>query len=316
VSRRHGRRKGGRGVLTSLEFEIWYFPISLLVEICFSLSFGVGEVKSHHCWSPALKNSNFGHPLEKSFRRACLTSLNVYAPSIICVLTGSDSPWKAPIRSWSSRSLSERNVTRVAQLTFTFGPDQSSWMSWNKTRSVRSEDWVKTRVSPTGAIHEWFCFFMISSEISAIIKAANVNEAVRSFSRRLEIDRYIGLAAISGRYLGFTDISVSAKTADFIGLSRCWQNAVIFLTHADNLRKKAQRSKSRQLSYNNASRCGFINKQKRLTMERASAVTTETKASSLIRLILKSYQNIEIVGIRKNLAHKSWFWKFLKKGKA
>jgi len=68
--------------------------------------------------------------------------------------------------------------------------------------------------------------------------------------------------------------------ADFIGLSRCWQNAVIFLTHPDNLRKKAQRSKSRQLSYNNAIRCGFINKQTRLTAERASAVTTETKASS------------------------------------
>jgi len=40
-------------------------------------------------------------------------------------------------------------------------------------------------------------------------------------------------------------------------IHRSWQNAVIFLTHPDNLRKKAQRSKSRQLSYN-ASRCGFI----------------------------------------------------------
>ena len=65
-----------------------------------------------------------------------------------------------------------------------------------------------------------------------------------------------------------------------IGLNRSWQNPVIFLTHPDNLRKKAQRSKSRQLSYNNASRCGLINKQTRLTMEHASAVTTETKASS------------------------------------
>jgi len=82
------------------------------------------------------------------------------------------------------------------------------------------------------------------------------------------------------RYLGFTDISVSAKTADIIGLNMSWQNAVISLTHPDNLRKKAQRSKSRQLSYNNASRCGFINKQTRLTMERASAVTAETKAAS------------------------------------
>jgi len=90
----------------------------------------------------------------------------------------------------------------------------------------------------------------------------------------LEINRYIG------RYLGFTDISISAKTTDFIGLSRCWQNAVIFLTHPDNLRNKAQWSNSRQLSYNNASRCGFTNKQTRLTMEHASAVAAETKASS------------------------------------
>ena len=40
----------------------------------------------------------------------------------------------------------------------------------------------------------------------------------------LEIDRYIG------RFLGFTDI----------GISSCWQNAVIFLKHPDNLRKKAR----------------------------------------------------------------------------
>ena len=85
---------------------------------------------------------------------------------------------------------------------------------------------------------------------------------------RLEIDRY----------LGFTDISVSAKTADIIGFNKSWQNAVIILMYPDNLRKKAQRSNSRQLSYNNARRCGFMNKQTRLTMERASAVTTETKA--------------------------------------
>jgi len=83
--------------------------------------------------------------------------------------------------------------------------------------------------------------------------------------------------------LGVTDISVSAKTADIIGLSRSWQNAVIFLTHPDNLRKKAQRSKSRQLSYNNGSRCGFINKQTRLTMERASVVTTETSINGKFR---------------------------------
>jgi len=65
-----------------------------------------------------------------------------------------------------------------------------------------------------------------------------------------------------------------------IGLNRSWQNAVIFHTHPDNSRKKAQRSKSKQLSYNNAIRCGFINKQTRLTMEHASAVAAETNAST------------------------------------
>jgi len=68
---------------------------------------------------------------------------------------------------------------------------------------------------------------------------------------QLEINRI-------GRYLGFTNILVSAKTPNFIGINRCWQKAVIFLTHPDNLRKKAQRSKSRQLFYRNASRCGLI----------------------------------------------------------
>jgi len=56
----------------------------------------------------------------------------------------------------------------------------------------------------------------------------------------VEVDRYIG------RYLGFTNVSVSAKTAGFIGLSSCCQNAVMFLTHPENLRKKTQRGKSRQ----------------------------------------------------------------------
>jgi len=65
-----------------------------------------------------------------------------------------------------------------------------------------------------------------------------------------------------------------------IGLSGCWQKAVIFFTHLDNLRKKAQRSKSRQSSQSNASRCSFINKQTRLTMQQASAIAPETKASS------------------------------------
>jgi len=53
--------------------------------------------------------------------------------------------------------------------------------------------------------------------------------------KTLEIDQYTNLA--DGWYLGFTDTSVSAKTADFIGFSRCWQNTVIFLMHADHLHK-------------------------------------------------------------------------------
>jgi len=96
----------------------------------------------------------------------------------------------------------------------------------------------------------------------------------------LDIDQYIRPGRYIGRYLRFTNILVSVKTADSIGLNRSWQSAVIFLTHPDNMRKNAQRSKSRQLSYNNAIRCGFINKQTRLTVERASAVTTETKTST------------------------------------
>jgi len=56
-------------------------------------------------------------------------------------------------------------------------------------------------------------------------------------------------------------------------VNRCWQNAVIFLMHADNLRKKAHQTKSWQLSCNNASRCVFINKQTRWTMWHMSAVT-------------------------------------------
>jgi len=84
----------------------------------------------------------------------------------------------------------------------------------------------------------------------------------------LEIDRYTGHGQYICWYLGFTNISVLAKMADFeIGLIRCWQNAVTFLTYADNLGKKTQQTKSRQLSCINASRCVFINKQTRWTME-------------------------------------------------
>jgi len=68
-----------------------------------------------------------------------------------------------------------------------------------------------------------------------------------------------------GQYLGFTDMSVSAETANFTSLSRCWENSVIFPTHPDNLHKKAQQIKSTQLPYSNASRCIFINKQTKWT---------------------------------------------------
>jgi len=82
------------------------------------------------------------------------------------------------------------------------------------------------------------------------------------------------------QYLGFTHILVSAKIANFIGLGRCCRNAIIFLMHPHNLRKKTQWSKSRQLSYCNASRCDYINKQTRLPMEHASVFADGTKASS------------------------------------
>jgi len=59
----------------------------------------------------------------------------------------------------------------------------------------------------------------------------------------------------------------------------------ISLMHPHNLLKKAQQSKSRQLSCSNASRCVFINKQTRWTMEHMAAVAAETEASLLIRLI-------------------------------
>jgi len=118
---------------------------------------------------------------------------------------------------------------------------------------------------------------MSTSVVAALIKCRSKKCEQQYFLTRNRPIYRPGLHI--SRYLGFTDISVSAKTTDIIGLSKSWQNAVIFHTHPDNLRKKAQRSKSRQLSFN-ASKCGFINKQTRLTMERASAVTTETKASS------------------------------------
>ena len=52
-----------------------------------------------------------------------------------------------------------------------------------------------------------------------------------------------------------------------------------YIPHASRqLAQENTKSKSRQLSYSNASRCGFINKQTRLTMEHALAVAAETKS--------------------------------------
>jgi len=42
------------------------------------------------------------------------------------------------------------------------------------------------------------------------------------------------------RYIGI------GQNGRFYRPRRCWQNAIIFLTHPNNLRKKAQRNKSRQ----------------------------------------------------------------------
>jgi len=47
---------------------------------------------------------------------------------------------------------------------------------------------------------------------------------------RLGIERYIGLPIFGFcRYIGI------GRNGRFISLSRCWQNAVIFLTHPENL---------------------------------------------------------------------------------
>ena len=166
--------------------------------------------------------------------------------------------------------------------------------------------------SDVGILHWKISKYFVSFSSKTIYQAARGNAASISPILCLEIDRYISLAYIIGRYLGFTDISVSAKTDNFIGLSRCWQNTVIFLMHADNLRKKAQRTKSRYLAAIN--RCVFINKQTRWTSEHASAFAAKTKAPSLIRLIKHHSKILKLLQFEKVLPHKSWFLKFLKKG--
>ena len=50
-----GVERGGRG-LNSLELEIRQFPINFLIEMYFSLSFVVVEMKFHYCWPPWKKS--------------------------------------------------------------------------------------------------------------------------------------------------------------------------------------------------------------------------------------------------------------------
>jgi len=60
------------------------------------------------------------------------------------------------------------------------------------------------------------------------------------------------------RYIG---IGQNRPMADLIILSRCWPKCCYI---SDNLCKKAQWSKPRQLSYSKASRCGFRDNLSRL----------------------------------------------------
>jgi len=52
-----------------LDFEIWRIATNFLIEKCFSLSFGVGEMKYHNCCNPG-KNL-LDYPWKNSFRRPC-----------------------------------------------------------------------------------------------------------------------------------------------------------------------------------------------------------------------------------------------------
>ena len=109
--------------------------------------------------------------------------------------------------------------------------------------------------------HKWNSF-MPSWPTSSTLRPKLLDGSIS-----LEINRYI-YRPIFGFYRYIT------TGQNEIGISRS----------SENLRRK---SKSRQLSYNNASRCIFINKQTRWTMEHVSAVTAETKASLRILQCLK-----------------------------
>jgi len=74
---------------------------------------------------------------------------------------------------------------------------------------------------------------------------------------------------------------------------------LMFLMCVDNMGKKAQWTKSSQLSCSNASRCVFINKQTRWTMRHMLAVTAETKTSSLIRLIKNHSKILKLLQYKK-----------------
>jgi len=199
-----------------------------------------------------------------------ITPWNVWFPSRLCVL-----PQFIVVFGISHFIVLFGALQFVA--FFTHAPGKQSGNFWNLLSISCSATMYKngTRFSTKLFGNGLAMQFSNSWSFHAAVRHSDVTKVQQGHQIRwykVEINWYIG------RYLGFTDISLSAKTADFIGLSRCWQDAVILLMHPDNLRKKAQQSKSRQFFCSNACRCVFINKQTKLTMEDTSAVAAETKA--------------------------------------
>jgi len=88
---------------------------------------------------------------------------------------------------------------------------------------------------------------------------------------KLEINRYISQANVSvDIWLNYQYIGIGLEVVD---------KTLLHFSHIQTTCTRKYNESSQQLSYSNASRCVFINKQTRLTMEHALAVTAETKAS-------------------------------------
>jgi len=88
---------------------------------------------------------------------------------------------------------------------------------------------------------------------------------------KLEINRYISQANVSiDIWLNYQYIGIGLGVVD---------KTLLHFSHIQTTCTRKHNEASQQLSYSNASRCVFINKQTRLTMEHALAVTAETKAS-------------------------------------